>query len=175
MKKILLIIAAGIILAGCSVSSPSKDYKMDLTSLNNLGHESGCPILGVKQTLIAANEEQEYWVLSQRCPAGFEPLPYTDKFSLTSAYALPKNSELVGYVFTKKRLEKSTSGFLSSISNSGLKLGGNKGVIVDNLPILDKSITVTAIFKAPANSTSKCNTRQIRQPVVVHQTRSGVA
>ena len=26
-----------------------------------------------------------------------------------------------------------------------------------------------------ANSTSKCNTRQIRQPVVVHQTRSGVA
>ena len=26
-----------------------------------------------------------------------------------------------------------------------------------------------------ANSTPKCNTRQIRQPVVVHQTRSGVA
>ncbi len=30
-------------------------------------------------------------------------------------------------------------------------------------------------FKDDANSTPKCNTRQIKQPVVVHQTRSAVA
>ncbi len=31
------------------------------------------------------------------------------------------------------------------------------------------------VLNHPANSTPKCNTRQIKQPVVVHQTRSAVA
>jgi hypothetical protein len=149
MKKTTLIISAGLFLAGCSALPPSKDYKMDLTSLNNLSYESGCPILGRKHDLSVGNEKQSYWVLSQDCPTKFNSLPYTDKFSLISTYALPKNSKLVGYVFTKKRLEESKFDFISSISSSALRLGGNKGVVMDDVPKLDEGVSVTAIFRAP--------------------------
>jgi hypothetical protein len=148
MKKTILLLSASLFMSGCSIMSPSKNYTMDLTSLNNLGHESGCPILGRKHDLKVGVDKQAYWVLSQDCPTKFEALPLTDKFALTSTYSLPKNSKLVGYVFTKKRLEKSKYDFISSISNSALRLGGNKGVIIDNIPKLDEGVTVTAIFRA---------------------------
>ncbi|UOR20001.1 hypothetical protein LOS88_04820 [Aeromonas veronii] len=38
-----------------------------------------------------------------------------------------------------------------------------------------QSRLLSGLYTAGANSTPKCNTRQIKQPVVVHQTRSAVA
>lgn len=145
MNKAVGVILLTSLLGACSTFSTPTNYILDTSKLKGKGLTEDCTIL-VEKSKLTAQHDQKNWQFFHDCLTKYERLPSNTPFHWTTVLHLPEDSRLVGYIFSKDRLDITQDEKLDHWSQTALRNGANYLVEINPVGLSD-GVEMIAVYR----------------------------